>query len=294
MAEFSATAAGGVHLVLGEGPGLSSVTGEVSVVDIFGREIHVFEPTTTGLHHLRTITTPTMVGAAIPLDSGDFLTAEAEGIFRIQPDGKRVQVSALPVDDSDFRCNDAKIGPDGRLWVGIMHMDAQPEAGSLWAVDSAGKGQCLLEGLTIPNGMDWWGDDFWFVNGPAEEVRCYRLHSGRLVATGEYVTTPGTPDGFTMDKEGNLWVAIWGGGKVVCLSQAGDLLHTVNVPSPHTTSACFVGNRLVITSATVGLDEKAQKEFPNAGDVFIVSVPTSGHTVYTHLGSATNVRAAAN
>lgn len=284
VAEIVARAAGGVHLLLGEGPGVSPATGEVSVVDIFGHEIHLFDPHPTGLRHTRTFTTPTMVGAAIPLDSGDFLSAEAEGIFRIGPQGDRTQVCDLPVADSDFRCNDAKIGPDGRFWVGIMHVDAKPEAGSLWAIDAVGGAECLLEGLTIPNGMDWWGDDFWFVNGPAEEIRCYRLESGRLVDTGRSVTTPGTPDGFTMDRDGNLWVAIWGGGRVVCLSQEGDLLHSVSVQSPHTTSACFVGSQLVITSATVGLDDEALTTYPDAGDVFIADVPTTGHIVYTRFG----------
>jgi len=284
VAEWIATAAGRVHLILGEGPGVSRVTGDVSVVDIVGREIHFFRPSPTGLDHHRTITTPTMVGAAIPLDSGEILTAEADGIFRITPDGTRHQVCALPVADPRFRCNDAKIGPDGRLWVGVMHVDAQPEAGSLWAIDPGGRSECLLEGLTIPNGMDWWGDEFWFVNGPTEEVRCYRLKSGRLVDTGRAISTPGTPDGFTMDKDGNIWLAVWGGGKVVCLSQDGDLLNTVSVHSPHTTSACFLASQLVITSATVGLDDEALREYPHAGDVFLVDVATNGHTVYTRFG----------
>jgi sugar lactone lactonase YvrE len=284
VAKWIATAPGQVHLSLGEGPGVSPVTGDVSVVDILGREIHLFRQSPTGLDHYRTITTPTMVGAAIPLDSGELLTAEADGIFRISPDGTRVQVCGLPVADPDFRCNDAKIGPDGRLWVGVMHVDAKPEEGSLWAIDPRGNSQCLLQGLTIPNGMDWWDDEFWFVNGPTEEVRCYRLESERLVDTGKAVSTPGTPDGFTMDVDGNIWLAVWGGGKVVCLSQDGDLLHTVSVPSPHTTSACFVGDRLVITSATVGLDNEAVIAYPDAGDVFLADVATTGHTVYTRFG----------
>jgi sugar lactone lactonase YvrE len=165
-----------------------------------------------------------------------------------------------------------------------MHVDAEPEAGSLWAIDPRGNSECLLEGLTIPNGMDWWGDEFWFVNGPAEEVRCYRFESGRLVDTGRAVSTPGTPDGFTMDVDGNMWLAVWGGGKVVCLARDGQLRHTVSVPSPHTTSACFMGRQLVITSATVGLDDEALREYPDAGDVFLSHVDTTGHTVYTRFG----------
>lgn len=285
MAEVTARPVGGVHLSLGEGPGWNEVTAQVSVVDILGNAIHVFRPDGDGLTPVRHITTPTMVGAALPLDSGDFLTAEAEGIFVIHPDDSRQKVADLPVADPHFRCNDAKIGPDGRLWVGVMHLDAVAEAGSLWAIDADGNADCLLEGLTIPNGMDWWGGDFWFVNGPTEDVRCYTLASGRLVDSGVAIASPGTPDGFTMDSDGNIWLAVWGGSAVVCLSQSGERLHTVRVPTPHPTSACFMGSKLVITSATVGLDPAERDHYPLAGDVFIADVPATAHMLYRHFGS---------
>lgn len=60
-------------------------------------------------------------------------------------------------------------------------------------------------------------------------------------------------------------------------------MHTVSVPSPHTTSACFAGS-LVITSVTVGSDDEALITYPDAGDVFLADVPTTGHTVSTRFG----------
>jgi len=282
MAEIVATPRAGLSLTLGEGPGWNAATGTFSCVDIFGKSIFVFSLDGQDLELLRTIETPTEVGAALPVDDGSFISCEREGFFRIEPDGIRTLIARLPISDPAFRCNDAKIGPDGRVWVGVMHEDAVPEAGSLWAIDSSGNSTCLLEGLTIPNGMDWWDDYFWFVDGPTPEIRKYRVVEGSLVDTGEKIATPTTPDGFTMDSEGNMWLAIWGGGQVVCLSQRGDTLHTVSVPSPHTTSACLINTTLVITSATLALDEDVLAAHPHAGDVFTTTVPAQGRPAFSN------------
>lgn len=281
MAQIVANSGVGLTLTLGEGPGWNARTGQFSCVDIVGKTIYVFGVNRQKLDVLRTIDTPTEVGAALPLDDGSFISCERAGIFRIQPDDSRTLVAPLPVSDPAFRCNDAKIGPDGRVWVGVMHEDAVEGAGSLWAIDSSGASTCLLEGLTIPNGMDWWDDCFWFVDGPTPEIRKYRVSDGKLTETGEKVATPTTPDGFTMDSDGNMWLAIWGGGQVVCLSQEGATLHTVSVASPHTTSTCLIDDTLMITSATLALDHDALASHPQAGDIFVAHVPARGRPAFS-------------
>jgi sugar lactone lactonase YvrE len=281
MVGIVATPRAGLALTLGEGPGWNDRTRQVSCVDILGKSIYVFDLDNGELTPRKTIDTLTEVGAALPVDDGSFISCERGGFFRIEPDGIRTLIAPLPISDPAFRCNDAKIGPDGRVWVGVMHENALPEAGSLWAIDSSGNSTCLLEGLTIPNGMDWWGDYFWFVDGPTPEIRKYQVTGGVLEDTGEKVATPATPDGFTMDSDGNIWLAIWGGAQVVCLSQRGDTLHTVSVASPHTTSACLIDDTLVITSATLALQEGALAAHPHAGDIFTAQVPARGRPAFT-------------
>jgi sugar lactone lactonase YvrE len=162
-----------------------------------------------------------------------------------------------------------------------MHNDAVEGAGSLWAIDATGSSQCLLEGLTIPNGMDWWEESFCFVDGPRPEIRRYNVDGNGLSDSGHAIATPDTPDGFTMDSNGNIWLAVWGGGKVVCLDQDGRTLHTVTVPSPHTTSVCIVENTLFITSARFALDHDTLSLHPRAGDLFSTAVPTLGRPAFS-------------
>ena len=88
---------------------------------------------------------------------------------------------------------DGKLGPDGKLWVGVMDYAATEGRGSLWRVGRDGSAQQLLEGLTIPNGLDWWQDEFWFVNGPAEHIHCYQWDESGLTPTPHRFDTTAHP-----------------------------------------------------------------------------------------------------
>ena len=82
----------------------------------------------------------------------------------------------------------------------------------------------------------------------------------------------GSPDGMTIDAEGNLWIALWGGSVVSCWNPAtGELLRTIRVPAKNVTSCAFGGDdlgTLFITTARQGTNEQELKKFPHAGGVF--------------------------
>ena len=85
----------------------------------------------------------------------------------------------------------------------------------------------------------------------------------------------GWPDGLCVDTDGNLWVAIWGGGEVRCYTPAGERLATVSVPAPHTTSVAFVGpdrDLLLITTATDQLSAAQLDAHPLSGRLFTAHV----------------------
>ena len=83
----------------------------------------------------------------------------------------------------------------------------------------------------------------------------------------------------TIDVEENLWVALWGGGKVVCLSPDGRLISELALPVSQPTSLAFGGEKyesLFITSASYMLDEKKLESEPLAGSIFVADVATRG------------------
>lgn len=275
---MTVTPLGALTMTLGEGPVWNPARAELTVVDIFGRAIHRIFHRDGEWVLGDSLATGSDIGAALPLDDGAMVSVQSDGVFLISGNQRDFVCSVPGVESASRRPNDAKLGPDGRLHVGVMDYAATPGTGSLWAVDRSGRSELLLEGLTIPNGMDWWDDTLWFVDGPQHRVSAYQKSSRGLVVSGE-ILTQGVPDGLSIDSEGNIWVALWGEGRVDCYGQNGDLLHQLVVPARQTTSVAFCGPHLMtlaITTARYQLTDAQCQETPQAGDVFFSEVPVRG------------------
>ena len=78
----------------------------------------------------------------------------------------------------------------------------------------------------------------------------------------------GVPDGLTVDADGCVWVAIWGGGVLRRLAPDGTMDAVLQVPVSQPTSCAFGGpgmTDLYVTSAKVGLTEEQLAAEPLAG-----------------------------
>lgn len=91
-----------------------------------------------------------------------------------------------------------------------------------------------------------------------------------------FAIPPGTggPDGCCIDSEGNVWVAQWGGSRVVAYRPAdGSILAEVHLPAAHVSSVTFGGpglKDLYITTAKEHLSAEQLAAQPHAGNSFIV------------------------
>jgi len=96
------------------------------------------------------------------------------------------------------------------------------------------------------------------------------------------VTVPeavGTPDGLTVDADGDLWVAIFGGGRVQRYSPEGKFREELAVPAEQTTSCAFGGpglHTLFVTTATEGWDDERRRADPLAGLVYRLYTDATG------------------
>ena len=88
-----------------------------------------------------------------------------------------------------------------------------------------------------------------------------------------------------MDRNGNLWIAMWGGHKVACYDpNNGELLAEVQTPAPQVTSCAFGGDnfdKLYITTARLGLSDEELEDYPLSGGVFSCDVGVNGFEPYT-------------
>jgi sugar lactone lactonase YvrE len=135
----------------------------------------------------------------------------------------------------------------------------------------------VLDGLTLPNGLAWSPDGrvFYLVDTIAGEVNAFDVVPGtpapanrRLLA--RFPQRTGMPDGMTIDAQGCLWIAMWGGDRLVRLSPEGSVLLEVEMPVRQPSSCAFGGpdlDVLYVTSARDGLD---LPERDPAGSVFAV------------------------
>lgn len=175
--------------------------------------------------------------------------------------------------------NDGKVSPEHEFWVGSKG----PRGSSkLYRLSDDLKCSVLLDDISISNGIGWSLDGRFFFHTDSLDRAIYRYTlNGKEFSNKKIFYTPpaGTPDGLTIDAEGNLWVAIWDGGRVVRLSPEGDELAQILLPVSRPTSVTFGGEllrTLFITSASVDLPSNQLAAEPYAGSLFTIDLPVTG------------------
>jgi sugar lactone lactonase YvrE len=230
------------------------------------------------------------VGFAVPAATGGWLLGAGGGITRLTADGEaRVLIELAgeggSEEGSGTRMNDGGCDRAGRFFGGTMAFDERPGAGTLHRLDLDGSVVVVLDGLTVSNGLGWSPDDrtMYLSDSGAATVWAfdYDLDAGsfgrRRVLLDFSADDDGVADGLTVDDEGCLWTALWGGGQVRRYSPAGELLAVVDVPGVQNTTSCaFAGDLLVISTSVHGLDDDARAAQPDAGRLFTVRPGVSG------------------
>ena len=188
---------------------------------------------------------------------------------------------------SGNRCNDGSCDRLGRLWIGTMHLQHKKGAGALYMVDTNSEAQKKISNTSISNGITWSLDNkqMFYVDSPTQVIQSFIFHeqSGEIIFEKNVIEVPpelGTPDGMSIDEEGMLWIAHWGGFGVYRWNpHNGKLLDKIELPVPQVTSCTFAGENLdylIITSARENLKEEELKKYPESGNVFVVKTAVKG------------------
>jgi sugar lactone lactonase YvrE len=230
------------------------------------------------------------VGFVVPAAPGGWLLGAGAGISRLSAEGQASVLIELTGEGGSeelggTRMNDGACDRAGRFFGGTMAFDERPGAGSLYRLDLDGTVSTVLDGLTVSNGLGWSPDDrtVYLSDSGAATVWAfdYDLDAGtfgrRRVLLDFSEDPDGVADGLTVDDEGCLWTALWGGGQVRRYSPDGDLLAVVDVPGVENTTSCaFAGDLLVISTSVHGLDDDARAAQPDAGRLFTVRTGVTG------------------
>jgi sugar lactone lactonase YvrE len=265
---------------LGEGPNWDPVSRHLIHVDISAGLIHrlgadgAVEPP---------IELNPPVSFALPRREGGLVAGQGHSIVSIDDEG-RGQVLAKVEEPTENRFNEARCDPAGRLWAGTMSTPRKPTA-ALYRLDPDGSLTCQLEGTRISNGIGWSPDNqqMFFIDSPTQRIDVfdYDLDSGGISDRRSFVDVDpadGMPDGLAVDRDGGVWVSLFGGGVVHRYGPTGRLEAVCRLPTTNPTCPAFGGfllATLYVTTARHKLSEEQLASEPLAGAVFIVE--TAGY-----------------
>ena len=200
------------------------------------------------------------VGAMVPRASGGMVVAVRDGFMALDlVSGELAMLAAVEQDRPENRMNDGACDRAGRFYAGTMADDERPAAGALYRLDPDLRVTTLLTGVGISNGIGWSPDErlMYYVDSHAHQVDVFDYDPAtgaidgrrRFAAVGQGDVVP---DGLTVDADGGVWVAVWGGSAVLRHDPGGQLREALELPAAQVTSCTFGGpelDRLYITTA---------------------------------------------
>lgn len=229
---------------------------------------------------------PEQVGFLFPAERGGFVAGLHSGLYHFdERDGGFELIVEVETDKPDNRLNDGVVDPDGRLWFGTMDNKEQSNSGAFY---------CFAGGKVTPTGID----EIAITNGPTVspdgrtlylvDTKAGTIEAADIRADGAlgdrrpFVTIDpkdGHPDGPTVDSEGCLWIALYGGWEVRRYSPIGDLLERIRFPVANVTKIALGGPDLRTAYATtarqlLSADEIARQ--PEIGDLFAFDAAVAG------------------
>lgn len=256
-------------------------------VDIEGQTLNWFNPKTQFVNRH---SFDAMLSSIVPYEKNKIMLFLQNRIVIFNLFTREEEVlRSLPFTSSQQRPNDVKASPDGRLFMGVMHLSDYPNNGALYRIDPDLSLHCLLHHQSIPNGIVWNTtlNLMYYIDSMKRCVERYTYHpeNGDIDYRGIAVQVPeelGMPDGMTIDRDGNLWVAHWGGfGVYVWNPQTGKLIDKIALPVPNVASCTFGDNGLIyITTARAGLSQAELNQYPLSGSLFCC--PTSAESGQNH------------
>ena len=111
---------------------------------------------------------------------------------------------------------------------------SRPGRGELFRLDPDGAVERVLADVTISNGLAWTADGAraYYIDTPTGRIDVFDADGAAgLAGRRPFVQidpADGPPDGLTLDAEGRVWVALWGGAAVRCYDPDGPLVEQVD------------------------------------------------------------------
>jgi sugar lactone lactonase YvrE len=231
-----------------------------------------------------------------------------DGVYRARDWGGTLELLSPALHDTaTTRFNDGRADAYGRFWVGTIYEPRDAARAQLFALEpSCAEGQSAAKsavlqvkagGATTGNGLAWSADNktLYWADTPAHSIRAWDWDGQNNTLNAERVFKQwplkpagwtsglpgyaGRPDGAAVDSEGNYFVAMFEGARLLKLSPDGRVLADIPVPAQCPTMPCFGGSDLKTLYLTTARHNRPAAElarYPDSGCVFSMPVEVAG------------------
>ena len=212
-------------------------------------------------------------------DNENYLMSSADSLFSLHSSiSKKQLLTKINFKNKKDRINDADIDINGQIWISTMDTQQQFETGMVIGYNSNFDPIFQDESYIISNGPIFdYERNIGYVTDSIKRI-IYSFSMNDISSNGfqkkiflSLNNVDGNPDGMAVDRNGNLWVAMWGSGKVCCFDKSSNLKLILQLPVSKVTSCAFGGsnlNELYITTASIGLNDIEAERQPHAGKIF--------------------------
>jgi sugar lactone lactonase YvrE len=273
-------------------------------VDGIGQQIHRLN---VFMGSVESWAMPSEPGCIAPVRSGGLVIALRDGVYRARKWGADLQLLAAAVHDpATTRFNDGKADPCGRFWVGSLYEPRDANLARLFCLDARNAGpqapelEVKADNAMTANGLAWSPDatTLYWADTPGHIIRAWDWDSRSNLMSRErvfkhwppkpegwplgpsgYDGYDGRPDGAAVDVQGNYYVAMYEGARVLKLAPSGEVLQDIPVPVQCPTMPCFGGadlQTLYLTTARQKRPAAELQRYPESGCVFSMPVDVPG------------------
>ncbi|KUL82699.1 hypothetical protein ZTR_09442 [Talaromyces verruculosus] len=277
-----------------EGPFYTAERNELRFVDLDYEKVY-FVDLAKGPSSTRVLHTESPIGVTADMidDSGNntqIVVAAKHGFATMDyQSGALTYIHRIHASEEQayrMRFNDGAVDNQGRFWAGssIDHKYVQGiHAGTLYRLDPDMSLHEMAHQMTTPNGMGWnnANDIMYITDSPHGKIYAYDFdaHTGSIYNRRDFLTLEasyGEPDGFAMDIEGNLWVAVWRGSRIIRVNPKGEITGEILFPTRFVTCPEFVGSELMVMTAMEQEPYKNPESARWGGKVYKVDVGIQG------------------
>ena len=271
------------NCILGEGTLWVKEHNSIYFVDIKKKKIHILNVKNK---KRKVIKVNKQIGFIAHIKKNTFILGLEREIRIVNLKSKKVIKSIVIEEDlSNNRINDGKTDPKGRLWFGTMdNPERSIKNGSLYCLDKDLIIHKVDTGYFITNGPAFLNENHFYHTDSRKRI-IYKLKVNKhlkIIKKKVFIklnSKNGSPDGMTLDRNKNLWVATYGGAKLLVFNKNGKLKHTVKFPAKNITNCTFGGKNnteIFVTTAKKSMNKSELQRYSFSGSLFSVKSNIKG------------------